>query len=84
MLDFPKGLKTIGQYAFGNGQNLTEVHIPASVTAIGSGAFNTSPDNYATVTFGGTREQFGEMYRKGNVFGKGWWRVICIDGDYFK
>lgn len=83
-LDFPEGLKTIGQDAFGNGQNLTEVHIPASVTSIGRGAFNTAPDNYAVVTFDGTREEFGKIYQKGNIFGKGWWKVVCIDGDYFQ
>lgn len=68
---FAEGLLSIGQGAFISCAELKEAAVPGSVTAIGEEAFYDCGG--ITVTFGGTREVWQELY-SGKI------HVICTDG----
>lgn len=79
-ITIPDGVTSIGSGAFLHCDSLTSVTIPSSVTSIGSLTFADMGSKHMSITFDGTKEQWGKISR-GH-----WWNcfttitVYCADG----
>lgn len=74
----PDGVTTIDNYAFSYCDNLESIVIPVSVTTIGDGIFRRGNEEWITVYYNGTEEQWNAIEKSDEVFGYDMVQVVFL------